>query len=77
MRKVAITLAVTAAMVGAAFFAWEAEATTSTAAASIGAAAKDYSPVKKRRARRIRTPLPSGVPLGLQAGPMVVRPLLN
>jgi hypothetical protein len=51
MRKLAITLAVTAALVGAGLFAWKAEATTSTAAAGIGATAKDYSPVKKAACR--------------------------
>ena len=47
MRKLAITLAVTAALVGRGFLRARPEATTGTAAAGIGAAAKDCSPVKK------------------------------
>jgi hypothetical protein len=47
MRKLAIAIAVSAAVIGAGFFAWNAEATTSTGAAPLGATAKNYSPVKK------------------------------
>lgn len=47
MRKVLIALAISAAVIGAGMFAWNAEATTSTAAATLGAMGKNYSPVKK------------------------------
>jgi hypothetical protein len=47
MRKLAIALGVAAAVIGGGLFAWSAQATTSTAAATLGATAKNYSPVKK------------------------------
>jgi hypothetical protein len=51
MRKLAIALAVTGAVIGAGLFAWKAEATTGMAAATLGAAAKNYSPVQKTGCR--------------------------
>ena len=47
MRKLTITIAAAAAVIGAGLFAWNAEATTGTAAATLGATAKNYSPVQK------------------------------
>jgi hypothetical protein len=47
MRKLAMTLAVTAAVLGAGFLAWKAEATTNIATATMGAMAKTYSPIRK------------------------------
>lgn len=47
MRKVLIALAISSAVIGAGMFAWKAEATTGTAAATLGATAKNYSPVQK------------------------------
>jgi hypothetical protein len=47
MRKLALAGVVTAAMIGAGFFAWQAEATTPSAAVTLGATAKNYSPVKE------------------------------
>jgi hypothetical protein len=69
MRKLAITFAVTAAVLG--------EATTRTAAARIGATAKDYSPVKKAACVGYGRRYPPGVPLGVRVGTMLVLPLLN
>ena len=42
-----IALAISSSVIGAGMFAWKAEATTSTAAATLGATAKNYSPVQK------------------------------
>ena len=51
MRKLAITLAVTAALVGRGFLRGRPEAATSTEQAGIGAATKDCSLVKKAACR--------------------------
>ena len=77
MRKLAITIAAAAAVIGAGLFAWNAEATTGTAAATLGATAKNYSPVQKSRLLRLGTSLSPGFPLDLRSLPVLVPPLLS
>jgi hypothetical protein len=76
MRKLAITLGVAAAVIGAGFFAWNAEATTSTAAATLGATAKNYSPVQKAACRGWDPTAPRDSPGGVAptgAGALLAR----
>lgn len=74
MRKVLIALAISAAVIGAGMFAWNAEATTSTAAATLGAMGKNYSPVKKAACYGWGRHCPPGFVWSL---PVLVRPLLS
>ncbi len=50
MRKLALIVAFAALVSGAGFYAWNAEATTATAAATLGTPAKNYSPLVKETA---------------------------
>jgi hypothetical protein len=74
MRKVLIALAISSAVIGAGMFAWKAEATTGTAAATLGATAKNYSPVQRRPpasdggATALRGSAGHAVPTGAGAG---------
>jgi hypothetical protein len=51
MRKLALIVAFAALVSGAGFYAWNAEATTASAAATLGAS-KNYSPLVKETACR-------------------------
>jgi len=47
MRKLMVSVALMAVVIGAGLFAWQAEATTPAGAANLSATAKNYSPVKE------------------------------
>jgi len=76
MRKLAIGVAVMAVVIGAGLFAWQAEATTSTAAANLGATAKNYSPVKEIACRGWGRHCPPGFIWRCGPGPVLVPSLL-
>jgi hypothetical protein len=78
MRKLTLAGVMGAAMIGAGFFAWQAEATTPAgAAATLGAAAKNYSPIKEVACRGWGVPLPAWIYLELRCGSVLVPALLG
>ncbi len=77
MRKLALAGVMAAAMIGAGFFAWQAEATTPSAAATLGATGQELFAGQGDRLQGLGAPLPAGVHLALWTGPVLVPPLLD
>jgi hypothetical protein len=78
MRKLAIALGLTAALLLAGGVAWKADATTwRSGTLNLPSAAKNFSPIVEDRLLWVGPPLPAGIPLVVWSGAVLVPPLLG